>query len=73
MTQGMTQTGVRYRVLVNGSAGLEQVAAIADSAFVTQNDGREVIQAGVFRDSWRADQLVGELTAVGLTAWVVEF
>jgi len=67
------RSGLRYRVLVEDSANLDRVLAIADHAFVSQSDGREVIQAGVFGDRWRADQLVTEFTAAGLTAWVLEF
>ncbi|NJN61087.1 MAG: hypothetical protein HC795_05735 [Coleofasciculaceae cyanobacterium RL_1_1] len=58
--------------MVDTSAGLDRVLAIAGSAFTTQLNGREAIQAGVFRDRWRADQLVSDLQAEGLTAWIAE-
>jgi hypothetical protein len=64
---------LRYRVLVDTGVGLDRVRAIAGSAFTTQIDGREAIQAGVFSDRWRADQLAADLQADGFAAWIDEF
>lgn len=68
-----TRSSVRYRVLLDASVGVDRVQAIAGGAFTTQIDGRSAIQAGAFSDRWRADQLVEDLQAEGLTAWVDEF
>jgi hypothetical protein len=67
------RSSVRYRVLLDASVGVDRVQAIAGGAFTTQIDGRSAIQAGAFSDRWRADQLVEDLQAEGLTAWVDEF
>ncbi|TAF57587.1 MAG: DUF1565 domain-containing protein [Oscillatoriales cyanobacterium] len=67
------RSSVRYRVLVDVGGGVARVQAIAGSAFTTQVDGRDAIQAGAFSDRWRADQLVEALQADGLTAWIDEF
>ena len=54
---------IAYKVIVNGNSPflLEQVQQVESQAFITQYDGRSVIQAGAFanKDSahWQADLL----------------
>jgi len=65
-------TGQRYRTIVNlaDAADLTTVQEIIADAFVTQIDGRSVIQAGTFQEAWRAEALQATLRDRGLDAWV---
>jgi len=67
--------GLRYRVVVldtsNGS--LQRVRSLVPEAFRTVVDGQSVIQAGAFRDRYRADQLLRQLRQYGVNAQMQPF
>ena len=62
--------GLRYRVVVeSGSdADLRRVRSVVPEAFTTVVQGRSVVQAGAFRDQYRANYLLQQLTRSGLRA-----
>ena len=62
--------GLRYRVVVEGNSDNEyrRVRSIAPEAFRTVLNGRQVIQAGAFRDQYRANWVLQQLTRSGLRA-----
>lgn len=66
-------TAYGYRVIVNATSRQqqEQVRAIAPGAFRTTVDGREVMQAGLFRDRQAADSLIRQLEQQELRASVI--
>lgn len=65
-----TALGLRYRVVVeSGSdADLRRVRSVVPEAFTTVVQGRSVVQAGAFRDQYRANSLLQQLTRSGLRA-----
>ncbi|PSN16052.1 cell wall hydrolase [filamentous cyanobacterium CCP5] len=65
--------GSHYRVVVSGSSDdlLAQVRAVEPSAFRTRVDGQSVIQAGLFQESNRAEQLRVALAQRGLPVKVL--
>lgn len=74
--QGNPQTNVQggpFRVIVpiSGPVTLPQVRAVEPSAFRTTLNGQAVVQAGVFQDQQRADELRQRLMAARLSAQVV--
>lgn len=62
--------GLRYRVVVESSsdADLRRVRSVVPEAFRTVVQGRSVVQAGAFRDQYRANSLLQQLTRSGLRA-----
>lgn len=65
--------GGSFRVIVpiSGPTTLPQVRAVEPSAFRTTLNGQAVVQAGVFQDQPRADELRQRLMAARLSAQVV--
>lgn len=65
-----TALGLRYRVVVEGNSDGEyrRVRSIIPEAFRTVVAGRQVIQAGAFRDQSRANWVLQQLTRNGLRA-----
>ncbi|EDX84511.1 N-acetylmuramoyl-L-alanine amidase domain protein [Synechococcus sp. PCC 7335] len=63
-----------YQVIVPSSSALVRlrVRQVANDAFTTTVNGNRVIQAGVFQERSRADQLVAELSSKGLASRIVE-
>ncbi len=70
--QSNVQNG-QFRVIVpiSGPTTLPQVRAVEPSAFRTTLNGQAVVQAGVFQDQQRADELRQRLMAARLSAQVV--
>ena len=62
--------GLRYRVVVEGSSDndLRRIRSVVPEAFRTVVQGRSVVQAGAFRDQYRANSLLQQLTRSGLRA-----
>lgn len=62
--------GLRYRVVVESSndSELRRIRSIVPEAFPTVVAGRQVVQAGAFRDQYRANWLLQQLTSNGLRA-----
>ena len=65
---------VDYQVIVPGGSAIlrSRVNRVEPGAFRTTIDGREVIQAGRFREQARANELRQRLTQAGLSAQIVE-
>lgn len=65
-------TNLRYRVIVEASSVRERAAirAIAPDAFSTFLEGREVVQAGAFRELKSAESLLQQLQGLGLPATI---
>lgn len=63
-----------YQVIVpSDSAVLKaRVSQVASDAFIATVDGRRVIQAGLFQERDRADQLVSQLSSRGIQTQVIE-
>ena len=72
LSASSTRSQLRYRLLVDDRSDLASVRAIAGDVIVTDIDGRSALQAGAFRERWRAEQLVTDLQAAGVMAWIVE-
>ncbi len=72
IAQRNAQSG-QFRVIVpvTGPATLPQVRAVEPSAFRTTLNGEAVVQAGVFQDQQRAEELRQRLVAARLSAQVV--
>ncbi|WP_199325033.1 DUF3747 domain-containing protein [Phormidium sp. FACHB-1136] len=72
IAQRNAQSG-QFRVIVpvTGPATLPQVRAVEPSAFRTTLNGEAVVQAGVFQDQQRAEELRQRLVAARLPAQVV--
>ncbi len=69
-----SRPGVAYRVIVpiSGADTLNRVRAVESGAFRTLVSGQSVVQAGVFQESARAQQLLQRLSQAGLSPRVVE-
>ena len=65
---------VDYQVIVPGGSAIlrSRVNAVEPGAFRTTVNGREVIQAGRFREQSRANELRQRLAQAGLSAQIVE-
>ncbi len=63
-----------YKVIVPSDSALVRlrVRQVASDAFATTLDGDRVIQAGLFQERSRADQLVAQLSSAGLSSRVIE-
>ncbi|MGB3787759.1 MAG: DUF3747 domain-containing protein [Phormidesmis sp.] len=63
-----------YQVIVPSSSTLVRlrVRQVASDAFTTTVNGDQVIQAGLFQERARADQLVAQLLSQGLESQIVE-
>ena len=63
-----------YQVIVPSSSSIvrARVRRVASDAFITTVNGNRVIQAGLFQERSRADQLVAQLSGEGLNTQVVE-
>lgn len=69
-----SRPGVAYRVIVpvSGPDTLNRVRAVESAAFRTLVGGQSVIQAGVFQEVARAQQLLQRLSQAGLSPQLVE-
>jgi len=63
-----------YQVIVPSDSNLVRlrVRQVASDAFITTVNGNRVIQAGLFQERGRADQLVSQLSSQGLNTQVIE-
>ncbi|MBF2016865.1 MAG: DUF1565 domain-containing protein [Rivularia sp. T60_A2020_040] len=68
-----TQTGLRYRVIVEAVSTRQQelVKFIASDAFRTSRGGKQVMQAGIFSDRNKANNLVRQFKNNGLKAEII--
>ncbi|MGB3296486.1 MAG: DUF3747 domain-containing protein [Phormidesmis sp.] len=71
---GASSEGVSYQVIVPSSSIIVQarVRQVASDAFFATVGGDRVIQAGVFQEQGRANDLVSQLSSRGLSAQIVE-
>ena len=72
LSMGVSQTGLRYRVMVEIANQSEQnlVRSIAPGAFATVWQGRGVMQAGVFSSRYNANEMLKLLNRKGLRAMI---
>ncbi|MBD2605021.1 DUF1565 domain-containing protein [Scytonema hofmannii FACHB-248] len=72
LSMGVTQTGLRYRVMVEIANQNEQnlVRSIAPGAFATVWQGRGVMQAGVFSSRYNANEMLKLLNRKGLRGMI---
>jgi hypothetical protein len=72
LSMGVTQTGLRYRVMVEIANQSEQnlVRSIAPGAFATVWQGRGVMQAGVFSSRYNANEMLKLLNRKGLRGMI---
>jgi parallel beta-helix repeat protein len=68
LSMGVTQTGLRYRVIVEiaNQSEQERVRSIAPGAFATVWQGKGVMQAGVFSSRYNANEMLKLLNRNGL-------
>jgi parallel beta-helix repeat protein len=68
LSMGVTQTGLRYRVIVEiaNQSEQERVRSIAPGAFATVWQGRGVMQAGIFSSRYNANEVLKLLNRNGL-------
>lgn len=66
--------GVSYQVIVPSSSIIVQsrVRQVAADAFFANVNGNRVIQAGLFQEQRRADELVSQLSRQGISAQIIE-
>lgn len=66
--------GVSYQVIVPSSSIIVQarVRQVASDAFFATVEGNRVIQAGLFQEQGRANELVSQLSGQGLSAQIIE-
>jgi hypothetical protein len=71
-TYAINPTGQQYLVYVNGNSPLllDQVRLVEPEAFITAIEGRSVIQAGRFNDWSNAQNLVNDLSGLGVGAQI---
>jgi hypothetical protein len=71
-TYAINPTGQQYLVYVNGNSPLllDQVRLVEPESFVTVLEGRSVIQAGRFNDWNNAQNLVNDLSGLGIGAQI---
>ncbi len=72
LSMGVSQTGLRYRVMVEIANQSEQdlVRSIAPGAFPTVWQGRGVMQAGVFSSRYNANEMLKLLDRKGLRGMI---
>ncbi len=63
-----------YQVIVPTDSAIvrSRVQQVASDAFITNVDGRRVIQAGLFQERNRADEVVSQLSGRGIDTQVIE-
>ena len=63
-----------YQVIVPTDSAIvrSRVQQVASDAFITNVDGRRVIQAGLFQERNRADQIVSQLSSRGIDTQIIE-
>lgn len=66
--------GTYYQVIVPSTSPIvrSRVNQVAADAFFADVDGRRVIQAGLFQEKNRADQLVSQLSSRGIESQIVQ-
>jgi len=72
LSMGVTQTGLRYRVIVEIANQSEQnlVRSIVPGAFATVWQGRGVMQAGIFSSRYNANEVLKLLNRNGLRGMI---
>ncbi len=72
LSMDVTQTGLRYRVIVEiaNQSEQERVRSIAPGAFATVWQGRGVMQAGVFGSRYNANEMLKLLNRNGLRGMI---
>jgi len=72
LSMGVTQVGLRYRVIVEiaNESEQERVRSIAPGAFATVWQGRGVMQAGVFSSRYNANEMLKLLNRKGLRGMI---
>ncbi|MEL6157872.1 MAG: DUF3747 domain-containing protein [Cyanobacteria bacterium J06623_5] len=67
-------TNTYYQVIVPSSSNIvrARVRQVASDAFIANVNGNRVIQAGLFQERRRADQLVSQLSGRGLESQIIE-
>ena len=72
LSMGVTQTGLRYRVIVEiaNQSEEERVRSIAPGAFATVWQGRGVMQAGVFSSRYNANEVLKLINRNGLRGMI---
>ena len=72
LSMGVSQTGLRYRVMVEIANQSQQnlVRSIAPGAFATVWQGRGVMQAGVFSSRYNANEMLKLLNTKGLRGMI---
>ncbi|NEU71504.1 DUF1565 domain-containing protein [Hassallia byssoidea VB512170] len=72
LSMGVSQTGLRYRVMVEiaNQSDQERVRFIAPGAFATVWQGRGVMQAGVFSSRYNANEMLKLLNRNGLRGMI---
>jgi len=73
-TPSLSASDSVYKVIVPSSSTLVRlrVRQVASDAFTTTVNGDRVIQAGLFQDRARANQLVAQLSSAGLSSQIIE-
>ncbi len=69
-----SSSSTRYQVIVPTDSALvrSRVQKVASDAFITTVNGRRVIQAGLFQERNRADEVVAQLSRQGIETQVIE-
>lgn len=72
LSMGVSQTGLRYRVIVEiaNQSEQERVRSIAPGAFATVWQGRGVMQAGIFSSRYNANEMLKLLNRNGLRGMI---
>ncbi len=71
---GGSGEGIYYQVIVPSSSIIvrSRVRQVAPDAFSATVDGRQVIQAGLFQEQGRANQLVAQLSGRGIESQIIQ-
>jgi N-acetylmuramoyl-L-alanine amidase len=71
---GGDSEGVSYQVIVPSSSAIMQsrVRQVVSDAFMTDVNGNRVIQAGIFQEQSRANELVAQLSGRGISSQIIQ-
>ena len=64
--------GMKFRVIVE-MVDADRLRSIVTDAFTVVSNGKQVMQAGAFGDSTKANQLLSSLTSQGIRATMENF